>query len=50
MPIPDGKEHLFGMIIGHMINTGKSYEESKSIAERAVMGKKKKPAGKKKPY
>lgn len=48
MPIPKGKAKLYGKILGHNLNLGKSRAEAKSIAEAAVRpghqrtGKKKK--------
>lgn len=39
MPVPKGKEDLYGKIVGHMINTGHNREESKNIADRAVKDK-----------
>lgn len=45
MPVPKGKQKLYGKIAGHMQNEGYSYEESKDIADKAVM---KKPSKKKK--
>jgi hypothetical protein len=39
MPIPKQYEELYGKIIGHMINIGKSHEEAKAIAEKAIADK-----------
>ena len=36
MPVPPGKEDLYGKVVGHMLNMGKSHEEAKAIADRAV--------------
>ena len=36
MPVPKGKEKLYGMIVGANINRGKSLEAAKTIADRAV--------------
>ncbi len=47
MPVPKGKEELYGKIAGHMQNLGKSLQESKDIADRAVKVKKKKKVNKK---
>lgn len=41
MPVPKGKQDLYGKIVGHMQNLGKSREESKDIADRAVVVPKK---------
>ena len=38
MPIPKDKQKLYGKVIGHMINSGKSQDEAKAIAEAAVKG------------
>jgi hypothetical protein len=40
MPVPKGKQKLYGKIAGHMQNLGKSFEEAKDIADRAVKVKK----------
>src|SRR6266567_3676571 len=47
MPVPKGKEELYGKIAGHMQNLGKSLEEAKDIADRAVKVKKNKKVYKK---
>lgn len=39
MPVPKGKQKVYGAIVGKNINTGKSMEESKNIADRAVKHK-----------
>lgn len=36
MPVPKKKQKLYGKVIGHMINTGKSQAEAKNIADKAV--------------
>ena len=36
MPVPKDKQELFGKVVGRMINEGKSQEEAKNIADRAV--------------
>jgi len=36
MPVPKGKEELYGKIAGHMQNLGKSLTEAKNIADKAV--------------
>jgi len=41
MPVPKGKQKLYGKIVGKNINEGKSLEKSKDIADRAVVSKKK---------
>ena len=41
MPIPKGKSKLYGLVIGRMLNLGKSRKAAKSIAERAVRSKRK---------
>jgi hypothetical protein len=45
MPVPKKKQKLYGKVVGHMINSGKSLEEAKDIADKAVHvgGKKGKP-------
>lgn len=40
VPVPKDKEKLYGMIVGKNINSGKSLEASKNIADRAIVGKK----------
>ncbi len=40
MPVPKGKQSLYGKIAGHMQNLGKSLSEAKNIADRAVGVKK----------
>jgi len=47
MPVPKGKEDLYGKIAGHMQNLGKSLGEAKNIADRAVKVKKNKKVNKK---
>ncbi len=37
MPVTKGKQALYGKIVGHMQNLGKSLDESKNIADRAVV-------------
>jgi len=39
MPVPKGKEEMYGKVLGHNRNMGKSMEESKAIADRAVKSK-----------
>jgi len=39
MPVPKGKHDIYGRIVGHMINTGKSMEKAKNIADKAVKKK-----------
>lgn len=46
MPVPKGKQELFGKIIGANINQGRTLAEAKKIADKAVV--KKKPQVKKK--
>jgi len=36
MPVPKKKQELYGKIVGHMQNLGKSLEEAKNIADRAI--------------
>jgi len=36
MPVPKGKQKLYGKIVGKNINEGKSLEKAKGIADRAV--------------
>ena len=36
MPIEKKDQKKYGMIVGHMINSGKSKEEAKNIADKAV--------------
>lgn len=36
MPVPKGKQELYGKIAGHMQNLGKSLSEAKDIADAAV--------------
>jgi len=36
MPVPKGKQELYGKVVGHMINLGKSTEAAKDIADKAV--------------
>lgn len=48
MPVPKGKEKLYGKIVGANINRGKTLSQAKSIADRAVVSKKKKKSKKKK--
>lgn len=36
MPIPKDKQNLYGKVIGHNLNQGKSKQEAKEIAEAAV--------------
>lgn len=36
MPVPKGKQELYGKIVGHNINTGHSMKEAKKIADKAV--------------
>ena len=36
MPVPKGKQKKYGKIVGANINRGKSLEEAKDIADRAV--------------
>lgn len=40
MPVPKDKQELYGKIVGHMINKGKTLEEAKKIADKAVKKKK----------
>jgi hypothetical protein len=43
MPVPKGKQKLYGMIVGHNINIGHSLESAKNIADKAITnGKSKK--------
>ena len=44
MPVPKGKEKLYGKIVGANINRGKSLEDAKDIADRAVSKKGRKPS------
>ena len=39
MPVPKGKQALYGKVVGHMINTGRSITEAKNIADKAVSSK-----------
>lgn len=39
MPVPEGKQELYGKIVGHNINTGHSLSEAKDIADKAVSKK-----------
>lgn len=39
MPVPKSKQKAYGVIVGKNINEGKSLEESKGIADRAVKHK-----------
>lgn len=39
MPVPKGKQKIYGRILGRMINSGKSKDEAKDIADRAVKHK-----------
>ena len=39
MPVPKGKQKLYGKIVGANINRGKSLAEAKRIADRAVKAK-----------
>jgi len=39
MPVPKSKQKVYGQIVGHNINQGKSMEAAKNIADRAVMHK-----------
>lgn len=53
MPVPKGKKKAYGVIIGAMLNKGKSKKAAKAIAEKAmkspkVTDKKFKKYGKKK--
>ena len=36
MPVPKGKRRKFGLIVGRMINLGKSPRQAKRIADRAI--------------
>ncbi len=36
MPVPKDKQALYGKIVGHMMNKGKSLDEAKDIADRAI--------------
>lgn len=45
MPIPKDKQEEYGIIAATMQKRGKSLEEAKDIADRAVMGKKHKSQG-----
>ncbi len=38
MPVPKKYQDKYGKIVGRMQNNGKSLEESKSIADKAVRG------------
>lgn len=42
MPVPKGKERLYGKVAGRMQNAGYSYEEAKNIADKAVSSKRSK--------
>ncbi len=42
MPVPKGKQKLYGKVAGAMQNKGYSYEEAKEIADKAVKSKKSK--------
>lgn len=39
MPVPKKKQKVYGVIVGAMRNKGKSLEEAKDIADRAVKHK-----------
>lgn len=36
MPVPKDKEKLYGKVVGKNINEGKSMEQAKQIADKAV--------------
>lgn len=36
MPVPKKQRELYGKIVGHMINQGKSPAEAKNIADAAI--------------
>jgi len=36
MPVPKDKEKLYGQIVGHNINSGKSFSKAKAIADKAI--------------
>ena len=40
MPVPKGKQKAYGVIVGAMINKGKSLGKAKKIADKAVKSKK----------
>lgn len=40
MPVPKSKQKLYGKIVGKNINDGKSLEQAKDIADKAVKVKK----------
>ena len=42
MPVPKSKQKLYGKIVGKNINDGKSLEQAKDIADKAVKVKKSK--------
>lgn len=39
MPVPKKKQKAYGVIVGAMQNKGKSMEESKDIADKAIKHK-----------
>lgn len=39
MPVPRSKRKAYGVIVGKNINEGKSVEEAKDIADRAIQHK-----------
>jgi len=36
MPVPKGKEKLYGKIVGHLQNLGFSYETAKNKTDKAI--------------
>lgn len=40
MPVPKGKQKAYGVIVGAMINKGKSLGKAKKIADKAINSKK----------
>ena len=36
MPVPKAQRELYGKIVGHMINSGKSLATAKKIADAAI--------------
>jgi hypothetical protein len=39
MPVPKQWEHLWGEIYGHALNSGKSKDEARRIADQAIKDK-----------
>lgn len=42
MPVPKGKQELYGKVVGRNINAGKSLAAAKKIADRAIASEQRK--------